>query len=129
MTGNYCPYFCLFYGGSFVLRSLVTWRPIAASGAPLSDAIFSSSVSLRKGGMGMFANKKHLAKHNVATTPCQKARSMIRKYHNFTLQTNPRLHEEEPKREHLQYGEFRKTTKAKPPVLLVKMIAKLEWTY
>ena len=51
--------------------------------------------------------------------------SMIRKYHNHKLQTNPCHHEEEPHNNHETPGRQSKATSYLFPI---KVIAKLEWT-
>ena len=51
--------------------------------------------------------------------------SMIRKYHNHKLQTNPWYREEEPHKNHKTPG---RQSKAILSLFPIKMIAKLEWT-
>ena len=54
--------------------------------------------------------------------------SMVRKYHNNKLQTNPWLREEEPHNNHETPG--RQTKQSNQLSLFsIKIIAKLEWTY
>ena len=55
--------------------------------------------------------------------------SMIRKYHNNTLQTNPRHHEEEPQNNNNHKTPGRQTSKATSSLFPIKMIAKLESTH
>ena len=50
---------------------------------------------------------------------------MIRKYHNYKLQTNPWHREEEPHNNHETPGNLGKATSFLFPI---KMIANLEWT-
>ena len=50
--------------------------------------------------------------------------SMIRKYHNHKLQTNPLHREEKPHSNH----QIDKQSKAASSLFPIKMIAKLEWT-
>ena len=51
--------------------------------------------------------------------------SMIRKYHNHKLQTNPRHREEKPHNNHETPG--RQTERATSSLFPFEMIAKLEW--
>ena len=54
--------------------------------------------------------------------------SIIRKYHNHTLQTNPRQREEEPQNIYSNNSSVRNNSEATSFLFLFKMIAKLEWT-
>ena len=54
--------------------------------------------------------------------------SMIRKYHNYTLQTNPWQLEEEPQNITITKHLYDNKSKATRFLFLFKMIAKLEWT-
>ena len=51
---------------------------------------------------------------------------MIKKYHNYKLQTNPWNHEKEPHNNH-EHPED-KQSKATSSLFPIKIIAKIEWT-
>ena len=51
--------------------------------------------------------------------------SMIRKYHNHNMKTNPWRREEEP---HNNHETQERQTKQSNQIFLIEMIAKLEWT-
>ena len=52
--------------------------------------------------------------------------SIIRKYHNHTLQTNPQYHEEEPQNITVSKHQEDQQSKATSSLFPIKMIAKLE---
>ena len=54
--------------------------------------------------------------------------SMIRKYHNHKLHTNPWHPDEEPHNNHETPGRQTKQSKVANSLFPTKMIAKLEWT-
>ena len=60
-------------------------------------------------------------------TNITKKMSMIRKYHNHKLQTNPWRNEEEPHNSH-ETPEEDKQSKATSSLFPIKLIAKLKWT-
>ena len=53
---------------------------------------------------------------------------MIRKYHNYTLQTNPRHREEKPHNIYSNNTSVRQSKQSNQLSFLFNVIAKLEWT-